>query len=113
MKLREQKCEPCSSGTQPLSYVEARMLQMEIPEWMLKDNAIERDFQFKDFKEAIKFVNRMAEAAEDEGHHPDIHIYYNKVRVELSTHKIKGLSPNDFILAAKIDELAAAHVMSK
>ena len=61
--------------------------------------------QFKDFKEAMKFVNKVAEAAEQEGHHPDIHIYYNKVRLELTTHKIKGLSENDFILAAKINAL--------
>jgi 4a-hydroxytetrahydrobiopterin dehydratase len=105
MKLQEQKCEPCRIGMPPLSYEEAKALQLEIPEWTLKDSSIERVFQFRDFKEAIKFVNRLAQAAEEEGHHPDIHIYYNKVRIELSTHKIKGLSNNDFILAAKIDAL--------
>jgi 4a-hydroxytetrahydrobiopterin dehydratase len=113
MKLREQKCKPCHNGMQPLSHEEAKMLQMEIPEWALKDEVIEREFGFKDFKEAMSFVNGMAEIAEEQGHHPDIHIYYNKVRVELTTHKIKGLSSNDFILAAKIDELAGAGAMSK
>jgi 4a-hydroxytetrahydrobiopterin dehydratase len=113
MKLQEQKCKPCHSGMLPLTYEEAKILQMEIPEWALEINIIEREFQFKDFKEAMRFVNRMAEIAEEEGHHPDIHIYYNKVRVELSTHKIKGLSQNDFILAAKIDELVGAGAMSK
>jgi len=105
MKLLEQKCEPCRGGTPPLSQEEARNLLREIPEWMLNKNAIERTFQFKDFKEAIDFVNEVAETADKEDHHPDIHIYYNKVRIELTTHKIKGLSKNDFILAAKIDEL--------
>jgi len=113
MKLQEQKCEPCRGGMPPLSYEEAKILQQEIREWTLEGNVIERVFQFKDFKEAMRFVNRVAEAAEEEGHHPDIHIYYSKVRIELSTHKIKGLSKNDFILAAKINALAGTGVMSK
>ena len=77
MKLQEQKCKPCHSGMQPLTYEEAKALQMEIPDWTLEINMIEREFQFKDFKEAMSFVNRMAEIAEEEGHHPDNHIYYN------------------------------------
>ena len=103
MKLTEQKCEACRADTPPLSPETARDMMREIPEWAVKDNAIERVFQFKDFKEAMKFVYRVAEEANKEDHHPDIHIYYNKVHIVLSTHKIKGLSKNDFILAAKID----------
>jgi 4a-hydroxytetrahydrobiopterin dehydratase len=106
MKLQEQKCEPCRTGTPPLSLGDAVVLQREVPDWMLEGSVIERTFQFKDFQEAMRFVNHVAEIAESEGHHPDIHIYYNRVRLELSTHKIKGLSQNDFILAAKIDALA-------
>ncbi len=79
----------------------------EIPGWILKDNSIEREFLFKDFRESMDFVNKVAEAANQEDHHPDIHIFYNKVRIELTTHKIKGLSKNDFILAAKINALTA------
>jgi len=94
----------------PLTQEEARTLLSEIPQWSLKDNSIERTFQFKDFKEAMRFVNRVAETADKENHHPDIHIYYNKVRLELSTHKIKGLSKNDFILAAKINALTGAGI---
>ncbi len=105
MKLREQNCEPCHSGTLPLSYQDAAALVQEIPQWKLRDNSIEREFKFRDFKEAMDFVNRVAKAANEEDHHPDIHIFYNKVRLELSTHKIRGLSKNDFILAAKIDAL--------
>lgn len=77
----------------------------EIPGWILKENSIEQEFLFKDFRESMDFVNKVAEEANQEDHHPDIHIFYNKVRIELTTHKIKGLSKNDFILAAKISAL--------
>jgi 4a-hydroxytetrahydrobiopterin dehydratase len=110
MKLQELKCEPCRGDTPLLSLQDAQTLLRDIHEWTLKDKAIEREFRFKDFKEAMRFVNQVAEAANKEDHHPDIHIYYNKVRIELSTHKIKGLSKNDFILAAKIDALVGAAV---
>lgn len=103
MKLTEQKCEACRADTPPLSPDVVRDMLLEIPAWAVKDNAIERVFKFIDFKEAMKFVNRVAEAADLENHHPDIHIYYNKVHIVLFTHKINGLSRNDFILAAKID----------
>lgn len=105
MKLIEQKCEPCRGDTMPLVDEDIQVLLREISQWSLKDNTIERLFKFKDFVEAIKFVNGVAEAANEEDHHPDIHIYYNKVHIVLSTHKINGLSKNDFILAAKIDAL--------
>ncbi len=108
MKLQEQKCVPCTSATPPISPAEAKIMHQDIPEWMLKDNVIERTFQFKNFKESIDFVNDVADLAEEQGHHPDIHIYYSKVRLELTTHKIKGLSENDFILAAKINAIYAA-----
>jgi 4a-hydroxytetrahydrobiopterin dehydratase len=77
----------------------------EVPEWTVKEKSLERDFVFKNFREAIAFVNRVADAAESEGHHPDITISYNKVHLSLSTHKIGGLSRNDFILATKIDKV--------
>jgi len=105
MALAEQKCEPCQVGTAPLSHGEAVELAKETPQWTLKDGAIEREFRFKDFRTAIAFVNQVGDLAEEEGHHPDICIYYSRVRLELSTHKINGLSRNDFILAAKIDRL--------
>jgi 4a-hydroxytetrahydrobiopterin dehydratase len=110
MKLQELKCEPCRGDTPPLSQEQAKVLLQDIPYWTLQDKTIEREFRFKDFKEAIDFVNKVAETANKEDHHPDIHIYYNRVRIELSTHKIKGLSKNDFILAAKIDELIKAGI---
>ena len=105
MTLTQDNCIPCRAGTPPLSTREAEELLAETPLWTLNADSIEREFKFNDFREAIAFVNNVADVADREDHHPDIHIYYNRVRLELSTHKIGGLSRNDFILAAKIDTL--------
>lgn len=79
---------------------------MDLPDWEVIDSkALKRKFKFPDFKSAIEFVNKVADLAEEESHHPDITINYNKVTLELSTHAIEGLSENDFILAAKIERL--------
>jgi len=112
MPLAEQKCKPCREGEPPLSRKEARAMAVQTPDWTLKDNGIERTFKFQDFRESMRFVNGVAELAESEGHHPDIHVYYNNVRLELSTHKIGGLSKNDFILAAKIDRILVSPLYS-
>jgi 4a-hydroxytetrahydrobiopterin dehydratase len=106
-KLAEKKCEPCEGGVSPLTQEEAEKMLKEIPRWALIDDGkkIKRTFRFSDFKEAIDFVKEVARLAEAEGHHPDIYIFYNQVRLELWTHAINGLSENDFILAAKIDTL--------
>lgn len=79
----------------------------QIPDWnVIDDKKLEREFKFKDFSEALEFVNKVGEIAELDDHHPDINLYnWNKVTITLWTHKIKGLFLNDFILAAKIDEL--------
>ncbi len=81
----------------------------EVKEWKVVNDkgvdTISRQFKFKDFKEALAFVNKIGEIAEEEGHHPDIELGWGRVGVELSTHAIGGLSTNDFILAAKIDKL--------
>ncbi len=105
MTLVQEKCVPCKGGTPPLTRQEAGELAVQTPEWKLGDRSIEREFRFRDFQKAMEFVNQVAAVADEEDHHPDIHIYYNKVRLELLTHKIGGLSKNDFILAAKIDQL--------
>lgn len=86
---------------------EAIKLAAEVNQWELAPDAksISREFTLKDFKEALAFVNRVGEIAESEGHHPDIHWWWNKVKFELSTHAVKGLSNNDFILASKINRL--------
>lgn len=82
----------------------------EVPEWLFKDKSIEREFQFKDFKEAMEFVNKVAALSEADAHHPDILISYNKVRLILSTHKVSALSCKDFVLGAKIDLLVEKKV---
>ena len=105
MKLIDQKCQAIAAGTLPISNNEANELRLEISLWILDDNSISREFKFPDFNRAMQFVNGVAELANKENHHPDIYISYNIVRLLLSTHKIGGLSMNDFILAAKIDRL--------
>jgi len=76
-----------------------------VPEWELEKKTIERTFEFDDFTQAIDFVNSVADIAEEEEHHPDIDVRYNKVRIALSTHSEGGLTENDFDLAEKIDTL--------
>jgi len=78
-------------------------LLVQLRDWQLKDGRIEKQFKFRDFVDSMRFVNKVADLAESEGHHPDIHILWNRVTLTLTTHAIKGLSENDFILAAKID----------
>lgn len=104
-ELSRKRCEPCRGGVAPMTRQDAERMAVEVPDWQLKENYIEREFRFHDFREAMDFVNRVADLANEEDHHPDIFISYNKVRLQLSTHKIGGLSQNDFILAAKVDRL--------
>ena len=104
MQLSEKKCRACEGWEKPFAKEEAQEYLKQISNWSLVDDSIEKSFKFKSFKEALEFVNRVGEIAEQEGHHPDIQLYgWNKVRLTLTTHAIKGLSENDFILAAKID----------
>lgn len=100
-----QKCVPCEGGTPSMPAEEARKHLAELKDWTLGDNRLNKQFKFADFVASMKFVNAVAALAEQEGHHPDITISYNKVGLVLWTHAVKGLSLNDFILAAKIDEL--------
>lgn len=102
--LKTKKCRPCELGGSPLSQLEINEFAQQISDqWETSNNKIKRRFTFADFKEAIDFVNQVAGLAEEEGHHPDIHVSYNLVDIELWTHAVDGLSENDFILAAKID----------
>lgn len=103
--LLKKKCVLCEGGALPLDKAEAEKYMDMVTEWELAEDGknITKAFKFKDFIGAINFVNKISEIAESEGHHPDINIRYNKVKLILSTHAIGGLSENDFILAAKID----------
>ncbi|MCI0542222.1 4a-hydroxytetrahydrobiopterin dehydratase [bacterium] len=112
--LSQKHCVPCEGGVKAFSKEEASKLLGEVNagraenSWMLSLDAkqISREFVFLNFKEALAFVNRVGDVAEEEKHHPDIKIFaYKKVLVELSTHAIGGLSENDFILAAKINTI--------
>jgi 4a-hydroxytetrahydrobiopterin dehydratase len=108
MSLAEQKCVPCEGGTPPLDQAAIDMNLAAVPGWQQAGNTIKRDFKFKDFAEAMGFVNRVAVIAEAEGHHPDLALSYNHLTITLSTHTIGGLSVNDFIVAAKINKLCSA-----
>lgn len=101
----QKRCVPCEAGVPPLGKDEVQRMLGQIAGWSFTEKWITKEFSFKNFVEAVKFVNRVAGLAEEEGHHPDIHIHYNKVRFDIWTHAINGLSENDFILAAKIDAL--------
>lgn len=103
--LAEHKCVPCKGGTPPLSHEEALKLLEQTPGWELKENHIEKTFQFPNFIEGMKFANRITKVIEEQDHHPDLYISWGKVRIEYSTHAIGGLSVNDFIMAAKINEI--------
>ena len=106
--LTSKKCVPCEGGVPPLSPEQIELFRTELSDeaWRVSDNKkISKEFRFETFPQAMMFVNMVADLAEHEGHHPDIWISYNIVRLELWTHAIGGLSENDFILAAKINEL--------
>lgn len=105
--LDEQHCVPCEGGASALPREEALKLAAEVNHWILAEDAksISREVSFKDFKGSLAFINQVGELAESEGHHPDIHCWWNKVKLELTTHSVGGLSNNDFILASKINRL--------
>lgn len=106
MDLTKKKCVPCEGNTPPLTNDEITEYQKEIsPDWKVADNKISKEFLFVNYKHTMDFVRRVADLAEEEGHHPDMHVYYARVVIDLSTHAIKGLSENDFIMAAKIDRI--------
>ena len=103
--LTKKHCVPCEGGLPPLDRAQVARYAPQTPDWKAADDnlSISREFKFKDFAEAMAFVNKVAALANGEGHHPDIYIFYNLVKLTLTTHAMKGLSENDFILAAKID----------
>lgn len=107
-ELSKKNCIPCQKKIPAFDTQTAKLYLKEIPGWKLDQTSkeISREFVFVDFVQAISFVERVADIAEGEGHHPDILIKYNKVTLNLSTHESGGLTENDFILAAKIDSHA-------
>ena len=108
-QLLEQHCAPVAKGSAPLDVDSCAELLRQTPDWQLNsDNtAISREFRFKNFHHTMAFVNALAWIAHKEDHHPDMEVGYNRCMVIFSTHSIGGLSINDFICAAKINQLVA------
>jgi 4a-hydroxytetrahydrobiopterin dehydratase len=108
MDLSEKKCIPCEGGIEPFNKKEISKYKKLIKDdWQVTtgNDKIFKEYLFVNYKHTMEFVNKVANLAEEEGHHPDLHVYYGRVVIELWTHAINGLSENDFILAAKIDKL--------
>jgi 4a-hydroxytetrahydrobiopterin dehydratase len=104
MSLADLKCKPCRGGVPPLAGEELEKYTRQLPDWKVVNwHHILKSFLFADFKSALGFVNAVGAIAEEQGHHPDLTLSWGKVDVMLYTHKIRGLSESDFILAAKID----------
>ncbi|MHC4396373.1 MAG: 4a-hydroxytetrahydrobiopterin dehydratase [Planctomycetota bacterium] len=108
--LLKSQCIPCQGGVEPLKgKVIAELLKQLAKDWQVIDeHHLEKEYRFRNFKQSLEFVNKVGELAEIQGHHPDIYLAWSRVRLIIWTHKIDGLHENDFILAAKADELAAA-----
>lgn len=110
--LTKLRCVACEGGEPSLNPEEIAALQPQVPTWQVKTvnghPSLGKTFEFKDFAASIEFVNKVKDIAEHEGHHPDVNIHWGTVRLENWTHATGGLHQNDFILAAKIDQLTAA-----
>ncbi len=103
--LAQKKCSPCEGKTKPFEESQIRGYLKELNGWTYEKGVITRTFEFKNYYETVSFVNAAVWIAHTEDHHPDISFGYKKCRIEYSTHAVKGISENDFICAAKIDEL--------
>jgi 4a-hydroxytetrahydrobiopterin dehydratase len=103
-KLVDRKCDACAKGTPALTVEQQEEFGREVPAWTVVDGArIQREYRFKTYMDGVRWVQLIGQAADAEDHHPDIHVFYKKVLVELWTHTVHGLSENDYILAAKFD----------
>ena len=107
-ELTRKHCVPCEGGIPPLTRDKAQAYLQELPGWQLTADGqrVRREWRLKDFQASLAFCNAIGKIAEAEGHHPDLHLTgYRNVAVEIFTHAVGGLTENDFILAAKIDEV--------
>jgi 4a-hydroxytetrahydrobiopterin dehydratase len=106
-ELAEKRCIPCQGGVPPLEGAELAVLQEELGGgWRVVDeHHLEKEYHFPDFRDALAFTNRIGALAEEQFHHPDIHLAWGKTRLTIWTHKIDGLTESDFVFAAKADEL--------
>jgi 4a-hydroxytetrahydrobiopterin dehydratase len=108
--LAQKECVPCKGGVPPLKGDALQNLHHQLGHgWeVVKDHHLEKKFTFPDFATALEFTNKVGAVAEAEGHHPDIHLAWGKVRVVIWTHKIDGLTESDFVLAAKVEKILSA-----
>ena len=111
--LTKKKCLPCEGGLIPFDISDIHKYQKKVDDWdIIKNNKdiyfLEKNFKFDNFKKSQDFVNKVGEISEQEGHHPDINFGWGYVKIKVTTHAIEGLSENDFILAAKIDQIPSA-----
>ena len=106
-ELAEKECVPCKGGTPPLKGVELQHLSAQLLRgWhVIDEHHLEKEFKFENFRDALKFTNRVGELAEHVSHHPDIYLAWGKVKLTIWTHKINGLTESDFIFAAKVESL--------
>ena len=107
-ELAEKQCVPCRGGVPPLRGEELERLRAQLhADWRVVDeHHLERAFRFPDFRQALDFTSRVGELAEEQDHHPDLHLSWGKVVVQIWTHKIDGLTESDFVFAAKTDRMA-------
>jgi 4a-hydroxytetrahydrobiopterin dehydratase len=109
--LADRHCVPCEGGTPPLGQAELEPLLSQLEGWTVQEASghqeLTKTFKFPDFVHAVGFVDQLTPVAEAEGHHPDLEVSWGRVRVRLWTHTARGLTENDFVLAAKIDRLQA------
>ena len=105
--LATKECIPCKGGVSPLKGEALAAMQDQLgPNWkVINEHHLEREFTFKNFREALTFTNQVGELAEAQNHHPDIYLAWGKVRITLWTHKIDGLTESDFVFAAKVEDL--------
>ena len=105
-ELAQKRCVPCEGGTPPLTSEQAEPLLKQLDGWeIVEGKKLAKSYRFGNFVKAVDFVNKITPVAEAEGHHPDLVVRWGEVGVELWTHAIGGLSENDFIMAAKIDQV--------
>ena len=109
-ELTNKKCVPCEGGISPLVIKEIHKYQKKVDGWDITKDLdeifyLKKKFNFKNFMESLKFINSVGKISEEEGHHPDIIFGWGYAEIKITTHAIKGLSENDFILAAKIDKI--------
>ena len=105
-ELASKTCVPCKGGTPPLRGEGLDELRRQVPGWeVVEEHHLRRRFRFENFREALRFVNKVGDLAEEQGHHPDVAFGWGYAEITVWTHKIDGLTESDFVFAAKVDRI--------